>query len=236
MKGIPYRLRHPLPSKSVCRRKGCEMAAAARFLERSGNYAGPRMTMTSRYSADIARSCASCLSSQGMGFGWLRRGGGRRYKRERAWRGAAAPRISHLYPCPAYIARGDNSTRAPGTVSLHGFPGYNILGYLASRPRGLEIPTLRVTVGPPSSRRSPTTPSRNDGGNCRRVYAGRLDQGKWPIPGRDLIILLIFFPFFFFLPRCGTVFRFSDFIRVSSYSGLLDFLNFRWKSESLDYR
>lgn len=31
------------------------MAAAARFLERSGNYAGPRMTMTSRYSADIAR-------------------------------------------------------------------------------------------------------------------------------------------------------------------------------------
>lgn len=27
-------------------------AAAARFLERSGNYAGPRMTMTSRYSAD----------------------------------------------------------------------------------------------------------------------------------------------------------------------------------------
>lgn len=197
------------------------MAAAARFLERSGNYAGPRMTMTSRYSADIARSCASCLSSQGMGFGWLRRGGGRRYKRERAWRGAAAPRISHLYPCPAYIARGDNSTRAPGTVSLHGFPGYNILGYLASRPRGLEIPTLRVTVGPPSSRRSPTTPSRNDGGNCRRVYAGRLDQGKWPIPDRDLIILLIFFPFFFFLPRCGTVFRFSDFIRnfISSYSG-----------------
>lgn len=55
MKGIPYRLRHPLSSKSVCRRKGCEMAAAARFLERSGNYAGPRMTMTSRYSADIAR-------------------------------------------------------------------------------------------------------------------------------------------------------------------------------------
>lgn len=30
-----------------------------------------------------------------------------------------------------------------------------------------------------------------------------------------------FFPFFFFLPRCGTVFRFSDFIRnfISSYSG-----------------
>lgn len=32
----------------------------------------------------------------------------------KAWRGAAgAPRISHLYPCPAYIARGDNSTGAP---------------------------------------------------------------------------------------------------------------------------
>lgn len=148
-----------------------------------------------------------------MGFGWLRRGGGRRYKRERAWRGAAAPRISHLYPCPAYIARGDNSARAPGTVSLHGFPRYNILGYLASRPRGLEIPTLhrqRVTVGPPSSRRSPTTPSPNDGGNCRRVYAGRLDHGKWPIPERDLIKGFFFFFFFFgqIFFDSGTVFRF----------------------------
>lgn len=125
-------------------------AAAARFLERSGNYAAPRMTMTPRYSALTSRSCASCAY---LREGWVvaQRGGGRGYKRERAWRGAAAPRISHLYPCPAYIAGGDNSARAPGTVSLHGFPGYNILGYLASRPRGLEIPTLhrqRVTVGP----------------------------------------------------------------------------------------
>lgn len=197
------------------------MAAAARFLERSGNYAGPRMTMTSRYSADIARP--GLAPPAYLRKGWVSGGcaGAVGEDIKGRGRGGVQLRISHLYPCPAYIARGDNSTRAPGTVSLHGFPGYNILGYLASRPRGLEIPTLRVTVGPPSSRRSPTTPSRNDGGNCRRVYAGRLDQGKWPIPDRDLIILLIFFPFFFFLPRCGTVFRFSDFIRnfISSYSG-----------------
>lgn len=157
------------------------------------------------FRADIAVLRLLRLSSRGMGGPGVvaQRGGGRGYKRERAWRGAAAPRISHLYPCPAYIAGGDNSARAPGTVSLHGFPGYNILGYLASRPRGLEIPTLhrqRVTVGPPSSRRSPpdqplleTMEEIVDASTLGEAFV----HGKWPIP--DLIIPFFLLLFYFIL-------------------------------------
>lgn len=153
-------------------------AAAARFLERSGNYAAPRMTMTPRYSALTSRSCASCayLREGWVVRGWLRSGAAGEDIKGRGRGGVQLRHVSATYILVRLIL--------PGGIIARG--RRERFHYTASRgiifsdislaaPAGLKFRPFTVSASPsapllPGDPPRPT-PSRNDGGNCRRVHA-----------------------------------------------------------------
>lgn len=100
----------------------------------------------------------------------IRRRKGARYKRGRGGGrgGAAAPRISHLYPCPAHpglYCRGDNTTGVPERFHYTASRGIISSDISLAVPTGLEFRATdppRVTDEPsaaaPSSRTSQPLP------------------------------------------------------------------------------